>query len=529
MERQEGLFDKWLLQHTEFVASNLKAVDRGLSAFKGDHKSAGLGDLLKAIEEGKIVAGDAIVIEAIDRITREQASSALHCITGIVRSGVKIYTIEDDACYDINSLQSVALHVLVAKIHASYEYSKRLSLRVKGAYESKKAKARAGEFVKSPNRPFWIDTEGKVKNGESQLVLRAIELYRAGAGQLGILKRLQQEFPFSPNVPNTTRTIKRWLISEALIGQWRGIQTFEPLLDLHEYWSLSQLVQQRTIHSKPEEQYLLSGLIRCGDCGGAYNFRRQKPRATVNAPLNSEAYLAKGDIVYANCASFLKSSRCNNSFTVPYEVAELIFDRTTDSILYSIAAEKAVNALSAKEIGELLARKQILLQRIERLSKLYRVTGQQTDLDEIAQCKVELDGLIAKIDAEEKLQSDLQEIANSNMVVRESDFEDGTQSQIQFHNEIQKVYTELTGNIINFRNALKEYGYAITASRSELEGSNGVLRIFANEYKISRRSQKRGCYVVLAYEPNDFGQMETVELYASRKKLVLQGPSNAQN
>lgn len=504
-------------RHPEYSASDLKAVDRGLSAFTGEHRTAGLGALLEAIQAGQISAGDAIVVEAIDRITREDASSALHCITGIVNAGVKIYTVEDDACYDAHSLQSTSLYVLVAKIHASHEHSKRLSQRVSAAYENKKRKAKLGDYVNAPNRPFWIDVNGRLLPKESEIARKLISLYIDGEGQLALLKSLRMLFGDQPPVPRTTRSVKRILTTEALIGYWQGMPAYQPLITVSEYMQLADLVRQRTVHSKPEEQYLLSGLIKCGHCGSSYNFRRQKPRATEKAPLGSKEYEAKGDIVYANCSNFLKTGKCVNSFTVPYEVAELAFERTVFDVLYSLAAAIAVDALTAKALGELLAKKQLLMQRIERLSNLYRITGIQSDLDQISDLKKELDGVSAALEREENKNLKAQRLQLSREI-QDSDFEEGTPEQQEFNRQIQAGIYKLTGSVLNYRTALKDYGYQIIAERNSDGKNNGRLKVRGNTYSISRRSQKLGCYIVNAVEQDGIDEVTHLELQARRKQ-----------
>lgn len=535
VERQERLFEEWLADHPEYAVSDLKAIDRGVSAYSGKHRQGGLGGLLRAIEDGLIGRGDAIVIEAIDRLTREDAATALSCVTSIVNAGVKIYTVEDQSCYDTASLQSAALHVLVAKIHASYEYSNRLSKRLKASYSAKLKKAKEGEYVNAPNRPFWIDAKGFIKAKEALIVKKAIELYRSGLGQLSILKAIQEEFcsndlkelegtASEANVKasgmQTIRSVKRLLTNEALIGEWRGVKSFEALISVEEYLELIQLVEQRTKFNKPEEKYLLSGILVCKHCGSAYNFRRQKARSTVSAPEGSIEYKKKGDIVYANCSSFLKSTRCNNSFTVPYEVAELVFNRNSDDVVYALASVKASNALSNRELAEMRARLKTTENSIERMRKLYEVLGDDADLDRLKHLKDEKKAIERSIEMHNNRlnKTDLRYLHSSDSVAV---FEDGTVEQKNFSDAVQLSINSLTASTLNFRNALKDYGYQIIAGRPDDKASTGVLTITGNEYSIIKRSQKNKCYFVAAVEYDDDGNRIDIMLEAKRREVKL--------
>src|SRR5262245_19340268 len=50
----------------------LQLVDRGRSGYKGDHRTKGvLGKFLKAVEAGDVPAGSILIVENLDRLSRE--------------------------------------------------------------------------------------------------------------------------------------------------------------------------------------------------------------------------------------------------------------------------------------------------------------------------------------------------------------------------------------------------------------------------------------------------------------------------
>jgi hypothetical protein len=68
--------------------------DLGKSAFKGVHRKTGaLAAFLKLCDEGKIETGSWLIVEAIDRLSREQVSTALTQFLKIVSAGVGIVTL----------------------------------------------------------------------------------------------------------------------------------------------------------------------------------------------------------------------------------------------------------------------------------------------------------------------------------------------------------------------------------------------------------------------------------------------------
>lgn len=541
VERQRSLFDKWLLDNPQYESSELNSVDRGVSAFKGDHKKQGLGKVLEAVNQGLIKAGDALVIEAFDRLGREGFKLTNRTFELITEKGVDIHTLEDGRCYTEASSNTGDMYLLVAKFQAAHEYSKRLSERISAAYKLKKTKASEGLAVNAPNRPHWIDKHGKLIEGQQGLPLRVIDLYKQGKGQLSILKTIHEEFPSldltneangiasdtlsktNRHPPLTTRSIKRLLTNEALIGYWNGIKAFDAILSIAEFNELQTLVKERTIPNKAAETYLLSGLLRCVECSGAYNFRTQAARATKGAPLGSEAYRQKGVIVYANCSGFLKSNRCSNSFTVPYEVAELVYGRTHSAYLLGLAQGKAVSALSNKETAELQAEYDLLNEQVNLYRNVYLALKRQSDLDELNRLNIRLETVQAKLDKQKQITADLEQLKAIPKTYTDDDFLNGTKEQQEFYAATQKAINELEANVVNLRNALKAGGYKIEAGRPKDGSSNGVLICEGNSYSIVRRSQLELCYIVSATETDEFGDKVKTELKARRKpsKIVL--------
>ena len=74
--------------------------DRGKSAYRGDNAKTGrLKDILDKIDSGALKSGDFLVVESIDRITRQRLIDGVELLQGILRKGVKIYTTTDEKTY----------------------------------------------------------------------------------------------------------------------------------------------------------------------------------------------------------------------------------------------------------------------------------------------------------------------------------------------------------------------------------------------------------------------------------------------
>src|SRR5262249_19140625 len=68
--------------------------DQGISAFRGKNAAIGaLGQFLKFIELGRVKPGDVLVVESVDRISREGIDSGYDLCKRILKSGVKLVTL----------------------------------------------------------------------------------------------------------------------------------------------------------------------------------------------------------------------------------------------------------------------------------------------------------------------------------------------------------------------------------------------------------------------------------------------------
>ena len=130
LNRQLEAAEKFAVDHGLEIDTSLR--DLGKSAFKGSHRKARLGAFLDLAKNGGIPSGSYLLIEAIDRLSREDTLTALALVTDIIDAGVTIVTTEDRQEYSRQAIESQPhlIYVLVGKIQQANEFSKRLSGRV---------------------------------------------------------------------------------------------------------------------------------------------------------------------------------------------------------------------------------------------------------------------------------------------------------------------------------------------------------------------------------------------------------------
>src|SRR5262245_5970595 len=81
--------------------TDLTFEDTGVSAYRGANVETGrLGEFLKAVEEGLIPRGSFLLVESLDRISRNKPRKAFRLLERICEAGITVVTTADGRRYD---------------------------------------------------------------------------------------------------------------------------------------------------------------------------------------------------------------------------------------------------------------------------------------------------------------------------------------------------------------------------------------------------------------------------------------------
>src|SRR5689334_6886495 len=81
--------------------------DRGVSAYRGKNRTEGaLARFLDRVRSGDVKRGSVLLVESLDRLSREQVMSALSLFLDIVRAGITIVTLADNQTYSEERLNT---------------------------------------------------------------------------------------------------------------------------------------------------------------------------------------------------------------------------------------------------------------------------------------------------------------------------------------------------------------------------------------------------------------------------------------
>ncbi len=141
-------------------------LDEGKSAFKGKHRTEGaLGRFLEAVKQGDVVSGSILIIESLDRLTREDIDTALELFLGILRSGIDIVSLVDGQWYSREAIkrEPTSLITSIVSLWRANEESRVKADRIGRAWEQKRKDAIERGVPLTSRCPGWLrlDRTGK--------------------------------------------------------------------------------------------------------------------------------------------------------------------------------------------------------------------------------------------------------------------------------------------------------------------------------------------------------------------------------
>jgi DNA invertase Pin-like site-specific DNA recombinase len=168
--------------------------DFGVSAYRGKNKTEGaLGDFIQQVKDGKVKKGSVLIVEALDRISREKVGEALPWFMDVLKTGVRIGIVRDDKILDENSVNDLIQLVggLLSMAAANDESAKK-SHRVRESWIGRREKA-----VKGAVCPSWLylDPETntyKANANRVKIVEEIFDLTIAGLGTYTISRMFNE-------------------------------------------------------------------------------------------------------------------------------------------------------------------------------------------------------------------------------------------------------------------------------------------------------------------------------------------------
>lgn len=267
--------------------------DLGMSAWQGRNKTDGmLGEFLTFVRTGDIARGSYLLVENLDRVSRENALDALDTLKDIAKEGVAVVTLNDGREYTHESLRRnpIDLMVAVMMFMRANEESETKARRLREAWGAKRKAA--GIKPLSALSPGWVrlrdDGSGfDLIPERAAVVQRVFEMTLAGSGQHSIAETLNRD-----SVPVFGRGkmwhrsyVKKMLESPAVVGRFTPHRVeridgkkvrmatdtiegyFPAVIDHETFEKVAAFSNGRGATSKGSMANILSGLAKCPKCG----------------------------------------------------------------------------------------------------------------------------------------------------------------------------------------------------------------------------------------------------------------------
>lgn len=230
--RQVELADNWLKQHPECTLDtslNMRQLGgaRAVSAFHGKQRSrGGLAAFIKAVEMGRVKRGSVLLVESLDRLSREQVEDALDLFLQIIKLGVTIVTLAEPAAeFTRGQLDMTKLIIAIVVMSRGHEESATKSRRLKEKWNVRRVQAAKHEKIITAHPPKWLIRDGekwKIDYDKVKIIRRMFK-DALTIGVYQIAKKLNRE-----NVPTLGRS-KHWddsqvvgiLRNRRLIGEYQ--------------------------------------------------------------------------------------------------------------------------------------------------------------------------------------------------------------------------------------------------------------------------------------------------------------------
>lgn len=209
------------------LVDDAQLEDIGISAFKGANiKEGALGRFLDAAKAGKIERGSFLLVESLDRLSRQEVRKSLAIFLNIIDAGINIVTLADNRTYTADNTQEIDLITSLVIMSRAHEESRTKSQRVGAAWANKRAQAQTRPLTKWC--PAWLRLSDDRKNyeiieGRAAIVRTIFEDTVAGIGNYSITRRLNER-----KVPHFGKSrgwhssyIAKILNSRAVIGEFQ--------------------------------------------------------------------------------------------------------------------------------------------------------------------------------------------------------------------------------------------------------------------------------------------------------------------
>ncbi len=412
LRRQTEISQRYADQCGLDLDQELTFQDLGVSAYRGQNVEEGaLGSFIQAVEHGHVKRGSFLLVENLDRMSRQNVYTAFMRFSTILDLGVNVVTLQDGKVYSAKdgNMGFGDIMMSLASMHRAHEESATKAKRHIAMWEGKRQKAEQG-IKMTAMCPAWLSLDKKtgtfqVNEKRATLVRRMFDMYLDGMGQGKIAETLNNErvFPFSKRSQGWHPTyVHKILTNSATIGEFQPhrtdrskgkrnrvpvgeiIQGYYPaVVDRKTFFKVERMRKtKRHVSGRSTTNYanLFTGIAKCGSCGGTMVFESKGGGydyllcSNARRKYNCKRHAWKNQQAKAHIIMNLAELDCR-------EMYPEMFAKTQDAVA-EIEDEIMVKEAELEKVMTLLGRTtELLVERAESEALLAKLDTLEGDRD----------------------------------------------------------------------------------------------------------------------------------------------------
>lgn len=291
LRRQMKLAYRYAAKNGLVLREDFTFRDLGVSAYDRTNVEKGaLSLFLRAVEQGRVKKGSLLLVENLDRLTRQATYKAVALLGQLVEAGITVVTLSDEVAYTAASLEDDReLFYSVMLLSRGHGESKRKSEMITEAYEGRRA---AGAKIICNVAPGWLVKDRSAKQwvldpAKSASVRRVFKAYLGAASAHSICQTANAEEWTVPSMRKDTTgwhvsLVRRILKNPAVTGRYierseREHVDFFPQVISDADFARAQVLADTKASFPRRRDFtrfnVFQGLIFCGYCGSTLGYR----------------------------------------------------------------------------------------------------------------------------------------------------------------------------------------------------------------------------------------------------------------
>src|SRR5262245_54109861 len=200
LRRQTEAAAAWCKRNNINLDTSITLPDLGKSAFTGQQRKNpdrhALAACLKLVEQGRVPRGRYLIIENLDRLSREDERAALRLWMDLLDQGVNIVQLHPETVFRHEKSDMVDIMRAIIELSRGHSESARKSERNGAAWAERRRKVREEGAVLTRRLPAWVEERGgklRLIPERAAVIRRIFRLSADGYGLASIVKKLEEE------------------------------------------------------------------------------------------------------------------------------------------------------------------------------------------------------------------------------------------------------------------------------------------------------------------------------------------------